>query len=302
MERCPFCDGTPGESIETREMMFGLRHPFVYRRCVECGSLWLPEPPADLSPYYREGYYSLKPPQVRMIPAARYATRVLLRTPGAARLAGKRGFPIYLRWFEGLGVSLSSCIADVGSGEGSLVARMAMHGFEDVWGFDPYVQGERDEGAAHIRRSRIAGHGKFDLVMFNHSLEHVERPVEALREAVSCLASDGAIIVRIPIAGSFADRRYGGNWIALDPPRHLAVPSIAGMKRAAELVALKITRTFFDSLPSQIWGSEQYATDIALFEDGSHRGKPDDRASRQRARELNRRGEGDYAGFVLRPT
>ncbi len=284
--------------------MFGLRHHFTYQRCSGCGSLLLSEIPNDLASYYGDGYYSMAPPVVKSRgPAARYWTRVLFKLPAflVDHLAGKRGFPQYLRWFQGLDVSLSSRIADVGSGEGSMVLRMAAHGFDDVWGFDPFIRGDWDDGNAHLRCTGIdRAEGLFDVIMFNHSLEHLPRPLEALRIAKARLAPSGAILVRVPLACTFADRHYGGDWVALDPPRHLNVPSRQGMQAAAAASGLDIIRVFFDSLPQQIWASEQYRRDIPLLDERGRRGERVSRALRRRTRELNRHEDGDSAGFLLR--
>jgi hypothetical protein len=109
------------------------------------------------------------------------------------------------------------------------------------------------------------------VITFNHSLERFPRPVQAPRDAKSRLAAEGAILVRVPLAGTIADRHYGGNWVSLDPPRHLNVPSRQCMQLAAATSGLEITRVFFDSLPQQIWASEKYRQDIPLLD---KRGRP----------------------------
>jgi hypothetical protein len=182
------------------------------------------------------------------------------------------------------------------------LSRGALCALEIIAGFDPFVHSARDDGNAHIRRASIErAEGRFDLIMFNHSLEHIPRPVEALRNARTRLAADGAIAVRVPLAGTFADRRYGGNWVSLDPPRHLTVPSRTGFEVAASASGLEIARVFFDSLPSQIWASEQYRQDIPLSDARSGLGQKVSRDLRRRSRELNRGEDGDSAGFILRP-
>jgi SAM-dependent methyltransferase len=301
MLRCPFCGGEPAGKIETREMMFGLRHPFTYCRCGECASVWLPEPPSDLAGYYGTGYYSMSAGAkgANRIALASLWARVLLRLPApvASRVAGRRGFPRYLRWIIGIDVSLDSRIADIGSGEAGAIAQMSRHGFADLWGFDPFIAADKDIGSAHYRRRPVRmDDGPFDLVMFNHSLEHVGDPLAALSDAAATLSPGGAIVVRIPVAGSFADRHYGPNWVALDPPRHLAIPSRLGMQQAASRVGLSIARVFFDSQPLQFWASERYRDDVALHE----REGPSVTDLRERAAALNRSGDGDMAGYVLR--
>src|SRR5205085_6299179 len=58
MFECPVCRGNDRTSYEAREMMFGLRIPFHYAQCAECGSLWLTNPPNDFARYYSRDYYS----------------------------------------------------------------------------------------------------------------------------------------------------------------------------------------------------------------------------------------------------
>ncbi len=287
-------------------MMFGLRHLFTYCRCARCGSLWLADPPASLSPYYERGYYSMAedPKGADPVLAGGLWMQALLRLPVTItdQLAGKRGFPRYCTWLARVpGIGLGSRIADVGSGEGALVFQMSRHGFRDVWGFDPYIATDRDVAGAHLRRGDVSSStGDFKLIMFNHSLEHVADPVATLHAATEHLAPGGAVLVRIPVAGSYADRHYGSHWVALDPPRHLAIPSQAGMAIAAARAGLTIQLTFFDSDELQFWASEQYARDIPLWDERS--GCDPDRLAdlAKQARALNAAGDGDTAGYLLR--
>jgi SAM-dependent methyltransferase len=303
IERCPYCQQAAADEFSSREMMFGLRHSFVYRRCGGCGSLWLADPPTDMTPYYGDAYYSLAT-SISAVPirGARHWANVILSLPApiARPVSGKRGFPRYVSWFQGLGVSLSSRIADIGSGEGDLCRQLARHGFTDVWGYDPFIARERNEGALHLRRAGVeALNGQFDVIMFNHSLEHLTDPGEALRRAKEGLTPGGHILIRIPVAGSYADRHYGADWVALDPPRHLSVPSQRGMQQIAADARLRISRVFFDSQPLQFWASEQYQRDEPLTSESSSCGRGVLRVLRRRAAELNAKGEGDTAGYIL---
>ena len=49
-----------------------------YGECSSCGSLWLVEPPSDLSRFYGDGYYSMAPGSARRVPAAWLWSTVLL--------------------------------------------------------------------------------------------------------------------------------------------------------------------------------------------------------------------------------
>ncbi|MGC8006318.1 class I SAM-dependent methyltransferase, partial [Salmonella enterica] len=61
----------------------------------------------------------------------------------------------------------------------------------------------------------------FDVIMYNHSFEHLSNPVEHLQQAYRSLKSSGKLIIRIPTVSSFAWTKYGVNWVQLDAPRHI---------------------------------------------------------------------------------
>lgn len=144
--------------------------------------------------------------------------------------------------------------------------------------------------------------------MFNHSFEHMPDPAGVLRTARRHLTGGGAIMIRIPVADSLAWREYGTDWAALDAPRHLHVHTHESMRALAERTELRIARTFRDSYALQFWGSEQYRRDIPLNDPRSWAVDPQRAVFTQaeideferRSAELNRRGDGDSAGFVLR--
>ena len=75
--------------------------------------------------------------------------------------------------------------------------------------------------------------GTYDLVMFNHSFEHVEDPLPTLRHARNLLAPGATLLLRTPVAGCWAWRHYGTDWVSIDAPRHAFIPSIAGLRAAA---------------------------------------------------------------------
>ena len=292
--------------------MFGLRERFRYGECSSCGSLWLVEPPSDLRRFYGDGYYSMAPGSARRLPAAWLWSTVLLAVPRrlAPRLRGKRGVRNFIVWLAGLGVSLSDPIADVGGGEGALLFDMAAHGFSDLWGFDPFIHADLDAGPVHLRRAGVGAMQEgFAAVMLHHSLEHMADPVEVLESIGSRLRPGGVIILRVPIAQSAAHRRYGVNWVGLDAPRHLSIPTEEGVRRAAERAGLSIEEASYDSYALQFWGSELYVRDIPLRDPRSPAEASNETFSARdidawesESSMLNASRRGDSAAFVLRPS
>jgi SAM-dependent methyltransferase len=314
IDTCRACGGSPTpEIIDGREMMLGLREHFSYRRCSDCRSLWLERPPEDLARYYPDNYYSLNTGSTATGWWSRLRALGALRLPASLvarllRLPGLRGTPHFGAWLAGLGVRRTDKIGDIGSGAGDVIRQMAACGFADVWGFDPYLPGDLDVDGVHLRRTDI--HGVpfgFDLLISNHTLEHLANPFDDLISARQRLVPGAPLVIRVPLADSFAERTYGADWLQLDPPRHLWIPSAAGMRILARRTGFRVQRVFYDGIALALYGSELYRRDVSLTQLGVM--VAEDRppftaeeltAYKRLAIELNRQRDGDAGGFVLR--
>lgn len=62
---------------------------------------------------------------------------------------------------------------------------------------------------------------RFDVVTFNHVLEHVPSPTTYLRKAFSLLKPGGKVFIAVPNFDSLHARLFGKYWMHLDVPRHL---------------------------------------------------------------------------------
>ena len=108
-------------------------------------------------------------------------------------------------------------VLDVGAGDGTLVEAFRRHGRQAA-GVDPYAAG----GSPHVRAAEFEDiDGAWSAVIFWHSLEHLRRPVQALRHAAALIVPGGVLVVAVPNAGSLQARLFGDRWLALDLPRHL---------------------------------------------------------------------------------
>jgi SAM-dependent methyltransferase len=298
-------------------MMFGLRERFVYLECDECGCLALANVPEDLGPYYPSNYYSFSGAQVTAEPAVIAALRrsrseLILRLPVwmVQCLVDRNRVPELFLWTAGLGLSTRARVCDVGCGDGQRLVAMFRQGFRLLTGYDPYLDEDRLVGGRiPLVRGGVKDIGSgWDLITLHHVFEHMPDPRGALSELSSRLAPGGALVIRTPVADSWAWRNYGADWVQLDPPRHLFVHTSRSIEILAGACGLVLERDFRDSYSFQFWGSELYRRDIQLRDGDGH---PLDRAGtvfsheqladfRRRSVELNRRGEGDSAGFVLR--
>ncbi len=314
---CPVCANTAGNTaFDTREMMFGTREPFRYGACGACGLLWLLDVPADLSPYYPADYYSFGAP--RSLSALRRSLRGLwarhhLGHPSAlgALLTRAYGEAPFFGWARNAGATFTSRILDVGSGNGRLLNEMRSCGFTDLTGADPFVDAEHTtaDGVRILKKRPDELDGTYDLVMCHHAFEHMPDPADNLRAMGRLVAPGGTLLVRIPVADSWARREYGPDWVALDPPRHLFIHTQQSIERLAGPAGLTLVRAERDAGAMSLWASEQYRLDIPLNGARSYRVDPsaspftpEQIAGFERcARDLNAQGEGDTAAFYLRP-
>ena len=144
--------------------------------------------------------------------------------------------------------------------------------------------------------------------MLHHCFEHMSNPEDTLRNIYGILKPDGCVLIRIPVASSYAWKTYRTNWVQLDAPRHFFLHTEESIKILARKTGFMITEVVYDSTEFQFWGSEQHRHDIALFEEHSYRNSPrrsiftknQIKTFKAEARELNSKREGDQACFYLR--
>lgn len=60
----------------------------------------------------------------------------------------------------------------------------------------------------------------FDLVVFNHVLEHMEDPIGILKKANRVLKKDGIILIDVPNFASLSARIFGSSWQYILPKEH----------------------------------------------------------------------------------
>ena len=279
IHQCIVCDNRlEGQGIVIRDMMFAARNNFVYFECTCCGTLQLPEVPSDLGAYYPVNYYSFETKRVGTVISS--GLRFWIRRQRTAHNIGcgniigamiQRVAPAYFgydwNWFRRAEITPNSSILDIGCGSGRLLGELRDNGFSNLHGADPFIAADIHEPGLSILKASIDKiQGRYDLVMLHHSLEHTPNPREVLRSVRSLLNDGGTVLVRIPIAGSYAWRTYRENWVQVDAPRHLFLPTENSMIALAAQVGLRCTSVVFDAGRLMLLGSEVYARDLPLYQ------------------------------------
>ncbi len=305
-------------TFSVKEMMFGTREEFQYFECAACRSVQLSEllPSERIAGYYPADYYSFHKKA-----SDRGAAKLWLYRRRTAHMLGRSD--VMGRWFTRMkpdprlailaaaGLRYDHRVLDVGCGSGYLLNELAAGGLSNLVGVDPFIDHDlRYDNGVLVHKNTLDGLDEsFDFVMFNHSLEHMPDPLEALRSARARLRDGGVCMVRIPTSSSAAYQSYGPDWFQLDAPRHILVPSREGMRIMAEKAGLSLERTIDDSYAASYWASEQYKRGIALRDPRSYSENPAASIFSQEeiqkfarlSDEANRSGKGDQAAFVLRP-
>ena len=275
--RCPFClSEDTRELLHVREMAKGTRDVFDYALCGSCGSPYIAAFPNDIARYY-QGYYSFDDGQLpiekswlklalvgiysRMIVRRElsFAVRSCFRSPSPRQM---RFLSPNLQAFLYLGANSRARILDVGCGSGQFVRMMQLFGYSRATGVDPYV--EITPGRAYVNRADIHTVSEgYDLILFNHSFEHLTDPEVTLHRCGTILSEGGTVLIHVPNPESREFSKYQEHWWGLHAPYHYAIPSRRGLESLAKRCGFRITDSICTSRADHYLYSDEYSRDIS---------------------------------------
>jgi len=206
---CALCGSTRARELYTAKDHLGNSdEEFSISACLGCGVLrTLPAmSDAELSRYYPDDYWGeANVPSQKWIESSQSEkTRFLSR----CGLAG-------------------GTILDVGCGAGFFLRALDPENWKR-YGVEIGEQGSRAAtnalGVGRVFTGTLIESKRdneaFDVVTFWSSLEHTNEPRENLIETRRILKRGGTVIVQVPNTASYQALLFGGDWSALDAPRH----------------------------------------------------------------------------------
>jgi 2-polyprenyl-3-methyl-5-hydroxy-6-metoxy-1,4-benzoquinol methylase len=266
--------------------------------------------PENLIKFYPSDYYSYSFPQKSANQFIGLFNRAIKRNlvkyyAGKFNLMGflfssffENPFP----WLKKDICNFNSRILDVGSGAGRLLLSLQRSGFKSLTGIDPFIEKDINykNGVLVLKKNIFKLEGEFDLIMLHHSFEHMDFPLEILQKLRTLLSNNGTIIIRIPVTGGFAWRKYNESWVQLDAPRHFFLHSIQSMQMLCKSANLQISNTEYDSSTFQFTGSEKYLRGFSLFSEEYSFTKKQISDFQKETNQLNKINDGDAACFYIR--
>jgi len=297
---CPVCNSEQYQTFLAEEKMFGMGGQFEYLECANCKSLRIKHIPTDLQAFYPPNYYSFNS-KAKDSDLFKFLKRI-------RSILWDLGLPVwktdYYSWIKTTSVKKHHEIADIGCGDGQLLKQLRYCGYHNLYGFDPYIKEEYHSKQLNILKRNLEEINQtFDLVMFHHSLEHMENPSEVFFQVKRILKPNGKLIVRVPVTDGQVWKEEKINWLQLDAPRHLFIPSVKALELLAAKFGFKVGKIEFDSLANQFWGTELYKMGKSLHNTDIHKvfSKKELKEFDQKAEEFNKLRIGDqvFAFFTI---
>jgi SAM-dependent methyltransferase len=308
------------------ETMFRIGQSFRYRECEQCASVNLAEEVSSETKLYPDNYYSFSVDPAKTFDG--FLPRFLATAMARSSLKGNRLIlgllfryapmremrtlaSILLSISNAYSGSVSKKILDVGTGSGVLPFVLGLAKRSYVLGIDPFLATEKSMKHFELRKASVLEISeRFDLILFNHSLEHMHNISESLAYSKTLLQPNGTIIVRIPTVSSQAWDTYRECWFQLDAPRHTCIPSRKGLAQLASSCGLQIVNNYDDSTDTQIWLSEAVATGLSTMDANTGytayltntQSRKKKLEMRRAARKNNRTLRGDQTVLILRTT
>ena len=109
----------------------------------------------------------------------------------------------------------------------------------------------------------------FDVVTFWSALEHTSEPSANLRQARRIIKSGGSLIIQLPNAASYQARVFGGEWFALDAPRHRYHFTLSVLNRLLSETGFEVYRVTYFSKAHNAHALRQSLKSKLLSDDSS---------------------------------
>ena len=280
-------------------MMYGTGEKYNYLECSICGCLQIIDPPAEISESYPADYGSfsefnnskdnLAKKIIKNFRGKFFKLRgklYLNSNPILKFFAGKffdfflptsqplasLKLPYFFEILDEIKSNFNDKILDVGSGAGGGLVLMNQYGYTNLTGIDPFIKQDiiYNQNVRILKKEFGEVHGLYNIVLFQHSFEHIPEPAKIFEHLNSVTDNNSNIIISIPVADSYAWKNYKTDWVQLDAPRHYFIHTKKSLELLATTYGFYVNKIKYDSNEFQFWGSEQYRKGIPIKHNKSY--------------------------------
>jgi SAM-dependent methyltransferase len=243
---CAYCHVTNSVGLYKTYSVFG--DEFSLDNCLACGAVFLNPRPTDeqLSQAYDDSYYGTGD--------TKFGSTVekILDVFRGARVRRVCGH-----------VKPGGRVLDVGCGRGGFLKKLSKRGFE---AFGTELEGQAARRAMQVDGIKIktgplleADFDKdfFDAVCMWHVFEHLTEPKRTMEITDKILKPGGYLFLSMPNIESIQSRLFRGNWLHLDPPRHLFFLADEKLVSVMKDFGFSMVRKRFFSLEQNVFGFQQ---------------------------------------------
>lgn len=242
--KCKFCESASYIKFKVFDDRYGYPGVFSLMKCKNCSHIFLDSNFTDkeLTDLYTN-----------------YYPRAFFDVDNYKPVAEVKGFK---SWLNGekrnayAWVPQNVAILDIGCGFGETLGYHTSRGC-NVYGVDAdenilrvgYKYGFKV--SAGLFNPNLYESSFFDYVTMDQVLEHVNDPVQTLKDVSKILKKDGILILSIPNANGWGAKLFGKRWINWHAPYHLNFFTKRSLNIIAEEAGLKIDRTI--TITSSEW-------------------------------------------------
>jgi SAM-dependent methyltransferase len=154
-------------------------------------------------------------------------------------------------------------ILDIGCGNGGFISCLIKQGFE---GYGIELPGKAAQRAGQIPNLQLKigplttedfNEDFLDCVCMWHVFEHLTEPKKTLLTIRKILKPEGFLMMSLPNIASFQSRLFRGNWLHLDPPKHLFFMEPPYLISEMKKLGFKLTKLSYFSLEQNPFGIQQ---------------------------------------------
>ena len=276
-KKCVICGNLDLQKIISTEMMFGTGIDYNYNYCNICDSIQYNDK-LGVQKDYPENYYAFRETKITLYEKFRFSlycysvkgvlNKLFFLNNFAANLFDEKSAYAV----KGI-IEVSNSILDIGCGNGDLIRAFSKI-FKNKYfvGVDPFIAKSFNISVnCQIIKQDILDHDNlYDLILLNHSFEHMDNPHEVLNKLKELLNPGGVICMRIPVCDSLFFKKYGINWAQFDAPRHKIIYSNKALNIILNNLGFRIFQSYSDSKLFSYIASEMYKNNISLIDNRSY--------------------------------